>query len=200
MEISKAVKNIQVVFDLYDRFGGEDYMDGAVTQLDHMFQTAKRAEGEGYNEEIILSAFFHDIGHLISYTFKASNSNGECSIDYGKVGAEYLQGLGFSENICNMVRSQLQTKRYLNYKFYNCDQNRSSASIVNPEQKETVMNAVEARVFECNPMHLLYIKLLEWDNMAIIGNVAGASTAKYQQMALKHLLNQDITANRAICY
>lgn len=49
------------ILGLYRRFGNEDYIGEPVSQLEHMSQSAVLAENEGYGEEVILAAFFHDI-------------------------------------------------------------------------------------------------------------------------------------------
>jgi hypothetical protein len=55
---------VEKVFSLYDKHGNEDYIGEPVSQLEHMSQAAALAEAEGYEDEVVLAAFFHDIGHL----------------------------------------------------------------------------------------------------------------------------------------
>ena len=52
------------IFGLYDRYGGEDYIGEPVSQVEHMSQAAALAQNEGHDDEVVLAAFFHDIGHL----------------------------------------------------------------------------------------------------------------------------------------
>ncbi|HEY9196248.1 MAG TPA: phosphohydrolase, partial [Mucilaginibacter sp.] len=55
---------VKEVFSLYEKFGDEDYIGEPVSQLEHMSQAAALAQAEGQDDEVILAAFFHDIGHL----------------------------------------------------------------------------------------------------------------------------------------
>ena len=55
---------VERVFALYQQFGTDDYIGEPVSQLEHMSQAAQRAMAEGHDDEVVLAAFFHDIGHL----------------------------------------------------------------------------------------------------------------------------------------
>lgn len=55
---------IHATFTLYERHGADDYIGEAITQIEHMSQAAELAMAEGFDDEVVLAAFFHDIGHL----------------------------------------------------------------------------------------------------------------------------------------
>lgn len=55
---------IAEVFGLYERFGDNDYIGEPVSQIEHMSQAAELAMAEGFDDEVVLAEFFHDIGHL----------------------------------------------------------------------------------------------------------------------------------------
>lgn len=55
---------IEKIIGLYEKYGHEDYIGAPVSQLEHMSQSAELAMKEGYDDEVVLTAFFHDIGHL----------------------------------------------------------------------------------------------------------------------------------------
>ena len=65
---------VKEVFSLYEKHGDEDYIGEPVSQLEHMSQAALLAEEEGYDDEVILAAFFHDIGHLCAEEGEVANS------------------------------------------------------------------------------------------------------------------------------
>jgi predicted HD phosphohydrolase len=50
-----------------------------------MSQAAQLAEAGGYNEEVILAAFFHDIDHLCEHIIPVEHMD-----DYGKADHESL--------------------------------------------------------------------------------------------------------------
>lgn len=55
---------IAEVFGVYEQHGMADYIGEPVSQIEHMSQTAQQAMAEGFDDEVVLAAFFHDIGHL----------------------------------------------------------------------------------------------------------------------------------------
>mgnify|MGYP003449482420 CR=1 FL=1 len=60
-------ESVNEIFGLYQKYGDEDYIGEPVSQVEHMCQAAQLAEAEGYPEEVVLAAFFHDIGHLCEH-------------------------------------------------------------------------------------------------------------------------------------
>src|SRR5271170_554790 len=87
------------VFSLYEKHGDEDYIGEPVSQLEHMSQAAALAEEEGYDDEVVLSAFFHDIGHLCAEEGEAESMDGMGNVDHEILGAKYLRDRGFSQRL-----------------------------------------------------------------------------------------------------
>src|ERR1700755_3420493 len=86
---------VNEVFNLYLKHGDEDYIGEPVSQLEHMSQAAMLAEEEGYDDEVILAAFFHDIGHLCVASDKTGSMDGYGNVDHETLGADYLREKGF---------------------------------------------------------------------------------------------------------
>src|ERR1700733_15152055 len=103
---------IDQVFALYEKYGDEDYIGEPVSQLEHMSQAAALAQEEGFDDEVILAAFFHDIGHLCADDAEAQSMDGFGTVDHEKLGAEYLLERGFSERLADLVASHVIAKRY----------------------------------------------------------------------------------------
>ena len=85
------------VFGLYERFGTSDYIGEPVSQIEHMSQAAELAMAEGFDDEVVLAAFFHDIGHLCAEG--AENMGGYGVVSHERLGADYLREAGFSERL-----------------------------------------------------------------------------------------------------
>ena len=187
MQIQQTVDE---VLSLYKNFGNEDYIGEPVSQIEHMCQCAELAEAAGAEEELILAAFFHDIGHLCEFAFpekKLQHRDGAGIVDHEKLGATYLLSKGFSEKIANLVQSHVQAKRYLTFKYPGYFEKLSEASIKTLAFQGGVMTKEEAAVFEADPLHKLYVQLRRWDEQA-------KETAKplppldhYKQMMMAHL-------------
>ena len=78
---------VNEVFALYESYGNADYIGEPVSQIEHMSQAAQMAADEGYGNEVILAAFFHDLGHLFSQRDELEQMSG-----YGVMDHETFQG------------------------------------------------------------------------------------------------------------
>jgi phosphonate degradation associated HDIG domain protein len=183
---------INEVFSFYERFGDDDYIGEPVSQLEHMSQAAALAEAEGYDDEVILAAFFHDIGHLCTEAGEAESMDGMGNVDHEKLGADYLIKHGFSRRIASLVQGHVIAKRYLTYKYPEYYNKLSDASKTTLEFQGGVMSTEEAKVFELNPDAELIIRLRYWDDKAKEINVPVDNLAHLKSLVLSHLLNNAI--------
>lgn len=186
---------IQLIFGLYEKYGDEDYIGEPVSQVEHMCQAAELAEAEGYPEEVILAAFFHDIGHLCEHIMPVQQMDGFGVVDHEKLGADFLRSKGFSETIASLVQNHVQAKRYLTYHFPSYYEQLSEASKQTLSFQGGIMTLEEAMRFESDPLFDLHIKLRRWDEKAKQENKPLPSLQKYYDMAGRHLLEQRVTKN-----
>src|SRR5450755_4190176 len=103
MENSTAIKIADEIIDLYKTYGNQDYIGEPVSQIEHMCQCAQLAEEENYDDEVILAAFFHDIGHLCEHIMEVDYMDDYGIVDHEKIGADYLNKKGFSEKITKLI-------------------------------------------------------------------------------------------------
>ncbi len=150
---------------LYAQFGKEEYGE-SISQLEHMVQSAQLAEAEGYDEEIILAAFLHDIGHLYGQHSKAQKMGTLGTQSHEKIGADYLREKGFSEKIAQLVEGHVAAKRYLCFQNPAYLQNLSPASLQTLQEQGGPMTAAEAKSFTQHPLFGLSIKMRYWDEAA----------------------------------
>jgi phosphonate degradation associated HDIG domain protein len=183
---------VNEVFGLYEKYGDEDYIGEPVSQLEHMSQAAALAEEEGYDDEVILAAFFHDIGHLCADAGEAESMDGMGNVDHEKLGADYLLERGFSERLAGLVQGHVIAKRYLTYKYPEYYNKLSPASKTTLEFQGGVMSSDEAAEFELNPDAELIIRLRYWDDMAKELNIPVDNVAHLKTLALNHLAKQEI--------
>lgn len=128
MEARSTDQILTDVFHLYEAFGGEEYAGEKVSQLEHMLQAAQLAIEDNQDDEVVLAAFFHDIGHLLPVHDEYESMDGFGVTDHENVGASYLKSLGFSEKLCRLIASHVNAKRYLTYKYPGYYQQLSEAS------------------------------------------------------------------------
>ncbi len=190
MKIEEANKVADEVLDLYVRFGNEDYIGERVSQIEHMCQAARFAERENYDEEVILAAFFHDIGHLCEHIMEVEYMDDYGIADHEKIGALYLSEKGFSKKIAKLIASHVDAKRYLTYKNPIYYEKLSEASKKTLTFQGGKMTPEEARQFESDEMFALYLTFRNWDEMAKEENIPLPPLEHFRQLIIHHLINQ----------
>lgn len=178
------------LFALYEAHGGDDYLGEPVSQLEHMWQAAARAEAEGCEDEVVLAAFFHDLGHLCAHGTGGPSMAGFGAVDHERLGADYLRARGFSARLAALVESHVLAKRYLTYKHPEYLRRLSPASRATLAFQGSVMSAAEAAEFEQNPDAGLIVRMREWDDQAKVAHRPVGSLDHLKRMALRHLLRQ----------
>jgi 2-amino-1-hydroxyethylphosphonate dioxygenase (glycine-forming) len=187
MTTQQAREITDEIMSLYEAHGGAEYAGEKVSQLEHMAQAAQLAEAQGYDEEVVLAAFLHDIGH-ISEAAKGDNEMDGFGIkDHEELGAEFLRGKGFSKKITRLVESHVEAKRYLTYKDPAYYANLSDASKRTLEYQGGPMSAEEAAAFEQYPLFALIIRMRNWDEQAKIEDQPLPDLGRYRAMMLHHL-------------
>ena len=151
------------IIDLFKSYGGEEYAGELVTQLEHMYQAGELAAKAGYDEEVILAAFLHDIGHIC---VSANEQNG-------------MDGWG--------IKDHVQAKRYLTWKSEEYFSNLSEASKKTLEYQGGRMDESEAMAFEKDPMFDLIVQMRYWDEEAKITDLPVGDLEKYREMMIRHL-------------
>jgi len=181
---------VEEIMSLYINHGNEDYIGEPVSQIEHMCQCAQLAEEAGAGEEMILAAFFHDIGHLYAFAYpeKELQHMDDCGIvDHEKLGADYLLEKGFNSKIASLVASHVNAKRYLTYKYPEYQDKLSPASKVTLEHQGGMMNEKEALEFEADELFNEYITLRKWDELAKEENKPLPDLEKYKKMMERQL-------------
>ncbi len=154
------------IFDLYDRFGGTVHLGETVTQLEHMAQTARLARLMGNDEEVILAAFLHDVGHICAAGYTALKM-GEYGIkNHEKIAAGFLRNRGFSKKVLRLVELHVSAKRYLIYKNPAYFEGLSAASKKTLEFQGGIMLDEEVVDFESDPYFETAVELRRWDDLA----------------------------------
>ncbi len=189
-----TIQNSQQIADniiaLYQKYGNEDYIGEPVSQIEHMCQCAELAEADGADDETILAAFFHDIGHLCEFAAPETglqHMDRFGIVDHEKLGGEFIRQQGFSDNIANMVVSHVAAKRYLTFKFPEYYNLLSEASKITLLHQGGIMTPSEAAAFESHPLADKYIALRRWDEQAKIERKPLPQLEKYRLMMVAHL-------------
>lgn len=182
-----AVQVADEIIGLFETHGNEAYAGEKVSQMEHMVQAAMLAEEEGYDEEVILAAFLHDIGHICAEAGTVQEMDGFGTMDHEALGAAYLKERGFSKRLVRLVESHVEAKRYLTFKYPDYYQQLSEASKKTLEFQGGVMLQEEAEAFEQYPLFALIIKMRNWDDRAKLEQAPIRNLEKYRQMIIHQL-------------
>ena len=187
MTKEKAALIADKIINLFKVYGGSEYAGEKVSQLEHMVQAAQLAEERGFDEEVILAAFLHDIGHITEEA-TGENEMDEYGIkDHEALGAQYLTENGFSSKIATLVASHVKAKRYLTRKDPDYYNQLSEASKRTLEFQGGMMTWEEADRFEKDPFFSEIILMRKWDEQAKIQNKPLPDLTLYHDMIVHHL-------------
>ncbi|WP_339517764.1 phosphonate degradation HD-domain oxygenase [Pseudomonas proteolytica] len=159
-----AEQVVAEVFGLYEQHGAADYIGEPVSQIEHMSQAAQLAMAEGFDDEVVLAAFFHDIGHICGQG--GANMGGYGVVSHERLGADYLRRAGFSERLARLVEYHVQAKRYLTFSQPDYYHRLSEASRRTLGYQGGVMTADEALAFEQDPLCAVSLRMRHWDEQA----------------------------------
>jgi len=191
--INNAAYTAKEIINLYEMFGNADYIGEPVSQIEHMCQSAELATEAKAEEDVILAAFLHDIGHLCAVAYpqqKLNNTNIYGVINHEQLGADFLSSKGFSSNIINMVSNHVNAKRYLTYKFPEYFFQLSDASKETLQIQGGQMTLTEAMTFEADLLFNDYIILRRWDEQAKAVYKPLPDLSIYKAMIETHLVKQ----------
>lgn len=173
------------IINIYEVNGQLQYGE-EMTQLQHAFQSAALAASEGYDEEVQLAAFLHDIGHFMNAS--DSDKMGVFGVkSHEKLGAEYLRAQGFSEKVAALVEGHVAAKRYLTFKESGYYEQLSEASKRTLEYQGGRMTAAEAQAFEVSPFFEMSVKMRYWDDAGKNPDLPIESLERYREMIVTYL-------------
>lgn len=190
MNPAHAEKVTDEIIHLYTLYGEEEYAGEKVSQLEHMVQAAQLARAQGFDDEVVLAAFLHDIGH-ISEKQTAGNSMGKFGIkDHEAIGAQFLSERGFSPRLTRLVKSHVSAKRYLTLREPGYYEQLSEASKNTLAYQGGPMSEDEADQMENDPLFREIVQMRRWDEEAKVEYQPMPPIAVFKQLIFQHLVSQ----------
>ena len=105
-------KNIvDLIEDIFLRRGAESYLGEQVTMAQHMLQAAQCAEKSGADNEQIVAALLHDIGHYKNEIPESALAKGVNNF-HEEAGANFLEDF-FPASVVAPIRHHVAAKRYM---------------------------------------------------------------------------------------
>ena len=143
------VNIVEFIGDIFARCGDEEYLGEPVTMAQHMLQGAAIAEKNKMDEDVIVAALLHDIGHFTSEFGTFSMDDTEDRF-HEEAGAKVLEAF-FPSLVIDCVRYHVAAKRYLCATNPHYFGKLSDASVHSLKLQGGPMNEDEVKAFEENP-------------------------------------------------
>ena len=140
---------VEFIGDIFARCGDEEYLGEPVTMAQHMLQGAAIAEKNKMDEDVIVAALLHDIGHFTSEFGTFSMDDTEDRF-HEEAGAKVLEAF-FPSLVIDCVRYHVAAKRYLCATNPHYFGKLSEASVHSLKLQGGPMSADEVKAFEENP-------------------------------------------------
>jgi len=102
---------LEDIATLFADKGHEQYSGEPVTQLEHALQTAKLAEDEGADHELVTAALLHDLGHLLHDLGATPTLHGVDDVHQFRA-IPFLRGV-FGERVLGAIQLHVDAKRFL---------------------------------------------------------------------------------------
>jgi phosphonate degradation associated HDIG domain protein len=189
MQREQAINVANEIISMFEQHGGNEYAGEQVTQLQHMLQAGDLAREAGCDNEVILAAFLHDIGHICEAANEHNHMDGFGIMDHEEVGANYLKSIGFSPRLRELVEAHVDAKRYLTFSDSAYYQGLSDASKATLEFQGGPMKEEEASAFAQRPLFPLIIQLRKWDEAAKEVDKPMSELDYYRELIIQHLTN-----------
>ncbi|MDQ2678930.1 MAG: phosphohydrolase [Actinomycetota bacterium] len=154
--------SVDEVVDLYRRWASDPY-DEDVSQLDHALQTAALAAADGADDDLVVAALLHDVGHLIDLALSDGSGPAPTDLGHEGVGARYLAAL-FPASVIGPIALHVRAKRYRcavdpEYHATLSDGSRRSLAL-----QGGPYDAAGVASFESNPGFGDAVRLRSWDD------------------------------------
>lgn len=161
-----SMKVADEIIRLYQDHGSLEYAGEEVTQLEHALQSMELARKAGCDDEMILAAFLHDIGHLCISEGHIQAMEGYGVMHHEKLGGAWLKQRGFSSRLIQLVTAHVNAKRYLvatDVKYYD---GLSVASRKTLDYQGGPMTTEEVEGFRNHPLFQEMILMRQFDEKA----------------------------------
>lgn len=187
LSVLKTENIVNEIFAVYENYGNRNSSGELASHLEQSAYAASLAEEEGFEDEVILAAFFHDIGYASPNDETVNSFNNINLVDTERSGANYLRELGFSERLATMVESDVRAKRFLASKYPEYYDQLSDEGKKLLEYQGGRMNKEEIAKFELDPDAEVFVRLRYWNDKARKIKKYTRNMAHYKLLAVSHL-------------
>ncbi len=174
-----------IVF-LYQKCGSMQYAGEPVSQIEHAWQCARHAARAGASKALQLSAWLHDVGHLI-VGLEGSPTVDGVNDEHETIGAQVLSTI-WGEQVAQPVRLHVMAKRFLVTTKPEYRKKLSDDSIRSLALQGGLMNPLEIDAFQKNPYSKEAILIRVWDDQSKAADRPNQLDLNQQLVALRELM------------
>jgi phosphonate degradation associated HDIG domain protein len=170
---------VDEICDLFATKGHAAYIGEPVSQLEHALQSAYHALQAGADDELVVAALLHDVGHLIT---RLPEDCAEHGIDdrHEALGQAWLKQHSLPA-VSEPVRLHVAAKRYLCATDSAYMQQLSAASQTSLKLQGGPFTPAEAAEFEANPHYREAVALRRWDDLAKVPDMQVPTLDHYRE-------------------
>ena len=153
---------------IFTRRGADEYLGEPVTIGEHMLQAAHFAQRDGHEEQVIVAALLHDIGHFTGEFIGMPLPSGTMFLEdqtdrqHENAGAAVLEQF-FPDLVVDCCRFHVAAKRYLCAREPGYFDRLSEASVHSLNLQGGPMDDEEASAFEAHPNFDAIIAVRRYD-------------------------------------
>jgi phosphonate degradation associated HDIG domain protein len=184
--MTAAETRVDEVMALLGGSAGEQYFGEAVTKLEHALQCAWHAEQADADEELVVAALLHDIGHLFDEEATVRDERVGV-VNHDETGERWLLDRGFSPRLARLAGGHVDAKRYLTATSPAYLGRLSAASLETLLLQGGPMTPEEAARFASQPELNDILRLRTWDEMAKDPHWRGPGLEAYRGRLILHL-------------
>ena len=175
--LQDPLKTITLMFDASGtlRYGEH------VNQIEHALQCALLAQQAGANDELVVAALLHDVGHLLHRDARGALLAGVDDV-HENLGAKYL-AKWFGPAVCQPIALHVQAKRFL------CLRELAYHDLLSPVSQRSLalqggpMSEAQALEFESSEHAAAAVMLRRWDDEAKVAGLTTPPLAHFMQLA-----------------
>ena len=153
---------------IFKKAGNEIYIGEKISQIQHMAQTAQLAEKAGFNKQVIVGSFLHDIGHLLPRRMSPRMEYDDQDLgvlDHELVGEQICIRAGLPKLTTDIIKNHVNAKRYL-VSSQTYLTNLSDASYKTLKLQGGKMSDHEMTTFEKEIAFHIFIHVRKWEEQA----------------------------------
>lgn len=162
---------------LFHAWGNDKYSE-SVSQLAHAEQCAALATKAGADDDLVVAALLHDIGHLLVLDAQSGVPSLDTDDEHEATGARFIAQL-LGPRVAGPIALHVPAKRYLCAVESGYFETLSPASVASLRMQGGPMSNAEATRFERLPHFTAAVNLRRWDEEAKVPDLDVASFETY---------------------